>query len=134
MLLRIDNKKWTRPGGILEFAESMTECALREVKEESGLDVIIKVIIGTYTDPNIRVAYFDGEVRQECTLVYYGEAQNYDVSLDDKSSQFQWVPLDEVIELPLADSKKRRIKDVLNYIENGSRRMILNVRLCFLLP
>ena len=103
MLLRIDNKKWTRPGGTLEFAESMTECALREVKEESGLDVIIKDIIGTYTDPNIRVAYSDGEVRQECTLVYYGEAQNYDVSLDDKSSQFQWVPLDEVIELPLTE-------------------------------
>ncbi|MBR2261768.1 MAG: NUDIX domain-containing protein [Paludibacteraceae bacterium] len=124
MLHRKDNKKWTMPGGTLEFGESMTECALREVKEESGLDVIIKDIIGTYTDPNIRVAYSDGEVRQEFTIVYYGEALNYDVSLDDESNQFQWVPLDEVIGLPLADSQKRRIVDVLSYLETGSRRMI----------
>ena len=66
----------------------------------------------------------DGEVRQEFTIVYYGEALNYDVSLDDESSQFQWVPLDEVIVLPLADSQKRRIEDVLNYLKSGSRRMI----------
>lgn len=124
MLHRKDNKKWTMPGGTLEFGESMTECALREVKEESGLDVIIKDIIGTYTDPNIRVAYSDGEVRQEFTIVYYGEAVNYDVSLDDESSNFQWVPLDKVIGLPLADSQKRRIEDVLNYLESGLRQMI----------
>lgn len=75
----------------MEFGESLTDCALREVKEESGLDVTIKDIIGTYTDPNIRVAYSDGEVRQEFTIVYYGEASNYDVSIDDESSQFKWV-------------------------------------------
>lgn len=124
MLHRMDNKKWTMPGGTLEFGESMTECALREVKEESGLDVKILDIIGTYTDPNIRVAYSDGEVRQEFTIVYYGEALNYDVNLDDESSQFKWVPLDEIIGLPLADSQKRRIEDVLSYLDNGSRRMI----------
>ncbi len=124
MLHRKDNKKWTMPGGTLEFGESMTECALREVKEESGLDVTIKDIIGTYTDPNIRVAYSDGEVRQEFTIVYYGEARNYNVSLDDESSRFRWVSLDEVIRLPLADSQKRRIEDVLYYLETGSRRMI----------
>lgn len=124
MLHRKDNKKWTMPGGTLEFGESMTGCALREVREESGLDIEIKDIIGTYTDPNIRIAYSDGEVRQEFTIVYYGEAQNYDVSLDDESSQFQWVPLKDVIKLPLADSQKRRVEDVLRYLENGARRMI----------
>ena len=124
MLHRKDNKKWTMPGGTMEFGESLTDCALHEVKEESGLDVVIKGIIGTYTDPNISVAYSDGEVRHEFTIVYYGETLNYDVSLDDESSQFQWVPLDKVIGLPLAHSQKRRIEDVLNYLENGSRRMI----------
>ena len=123
MLHRKDNKKWTMPGGTLEFGESMTECALREVKEESSLDVKIIDIIGTYTDPNIRVAYSDGEVRQEFTVVYFGEALNYDVILDDESSQFKWISLDEAIGLPLADSQKRRIEDVLSYLKTGSRRM-----------
>lgn len=124
MLHRKDNKKWTMPGGTMEFGESLTDCALREVKEESGLDVEIKDIIGTYTDPNIRVAYSDGEVRQEFTIVYYGEALNYDVSLDDESSQFKWLSLDKVLELPLADSQRRRINDVIEYLNSCTRKMI----------
>lgn len=123
MLHRKDNKKWTMPGGTLEFGESMVECALREVKEESGLHVEIKDIIGTYTDPNIRVAYSDGEVRQEFTIVYYGEADNFDVKLDEESSDFVWMPLDAVKELPLADSQKRRIEDVIIYLESGKKAL-----------
>ena len=103
MLHRKDNKKWTMPGGTMEFGESMADCALREVKEESGLNVVIKDIIGTYTDPNIRVSYSDGEVRQEFTIVYYGEVQGYNVSLDEESSNYVWVSFDEVLKLPLAD-------------------------------
>ena len=124
MLHRRDNRKWTMPGGTMEFGESLTQCALREVREESGLEVTIRDIIGTYTDPDIRVAYSDGEVRQEFTIVYYGEAQGGDVRLDDESSRFSWVPLEEVTSLPLADSQKRRLEDIRRYLERGERHMI----------
>ena len=124
MLHRKDNKKWTMPGGTMEFGESMTECALREVKEESGLNVEIKDIIGTYTDPNIRVAYSDGEVRQEFTIVYYGEVQGYDVKLDEESSNYVWVSFDKVLELPLADSQRRRLIDVMAYLEKGKKALV----------
>lgn len=123
MLHRKDNKKWTMPGGTLEFGESMVDCALREVKEESGLSVEIKDIIGTYTDPNIRIAYSDGEVRQEFTIVYYGETKDFDVKLDEESSQFVWVSLDEVNDLPLADSQRRRIDDVIAYLNTGRKAL-----------
>ena len=124
MLHRKDNKKWTMPGGTMEFGESMTDCALREVKEESGLNVEIKDIIGTYTDPNIRVAYSDGEVRQEFTIVYYGEVQGYDVKLDEESSNYVWVSFDKVLELPLADSQRRRLIDVIDYLKNGKKGLV----------
>lgn len=124
MLHRKDNKKWTMPGGTMEFGESMTDCALREVKEESGLNVEIKDIIGTYTDPNIRVAYSDGEVRQEFTIVYYGEVQGYDVKLDEESSNYVWVSFDKVLELPLADSQRRRLIDVMDYLGNGKKALV----------
>lgn len=123
MLHRKDNKKWTMPGGTLEFGESMVDCALREVKEESGLSVEIKDIIATYTDPNIRVAYSDGEVRQEFTIVYYGETKDFDVKLDAESSQFVWIPLEEVNNLSLADSQRRRIADVITYLDTGIKKL-----------
>lgn len=124
MLHRKDNKKWTMPGGTMEFGESMTDCALREVKEESGLNVVIKDIIGTYTDPNIRVSYSDGEVRQEFTIVYYGEVQGYNVPLDEESSNYVWISFDRVLELPLADSQRRRLIDVMTYLENGRKALM----------
>jgi ADP-ribose pyrophosphatase YjhB (NUDIX family) len=39
MLRRIDTGKWWLPGGLLELGESLASTAIREVKEETGLDV-----------------------------------------------------------------------------------------------
>lgn len=118
MLHRKDNGKWTIPGRTMEFGESITECALREVKEECGLDVKIKGVIDTYTDPQVRIAYSDGEVRQEFTILYYGETEGYAVTLDDESSNYQWVALDRILDLPMADSQKRRVEDAIRYIQS----------------
>ena len=122
MLKRSDNKRWTMPGGTLDFGESLIECAIREVKEETGLDIEITDIIGTYTDPNIRVAYSDGEVRQEFTIVYAGKCTSKYVVLDEESTDYKWVPLCEVNSLELASSQKRRIADVLAFHTSGTKR------------
>ena len=121
MLHRADNNKWTMPGGTLEFGESLIECAIREVHEETGLDVVVQDIIGTYTNPNILVAYSDGEVRQEFTIVYYAEVNSDAVTLDSESSEYKWVSLQEVVSLPLADSQKRRLTDVVTYKNTGKK-------------
>ena len=123
MLKRSDNKKWTMPGGTLDFGESLTDCAIREVKEESGLDVEIVDVIGTYTDPNIVVAYSDGEVRQEFTIVYAGKFSGDKVVLDEESTDYKWVGFDEVANLELADSQKRRIADVIEYYKHGTKKL-----------
>ncbi|EDN65187.1 conserved hypothetical protein [Beggiatoa sp. PS] len=69
------------PGGTLEFGESLTDCAKREVKEEAGYDVNITHLIGTYTDPRVVVAYTDGEVRQEFTFLYAGKLSEVNLAL-----------------------------------------------------
>jgi hypothetical protein len=40
------------------------------VLEDTGLQIRITGLIGTYMDPHILTAYSDGEVRQEFTFVY----------------------------------------------------------------
>ena len=82
LLRRKDNDKWTMPGGTLDFGESLTYCGIREVREETGLQLRITGLIGTYTDPHILIAYSDGEVRQEFTFVYAAEIESGDLKID----------------------------------------------------
>jgi ADP-ribose pyrophosphatase YjhB (NUDIX family) len=36
-----ESRKWSLPGGTLEFGETLQDCIIREMKEETGLDVAI---------------------------------------------------------------------------------------------
>lgn len=121
LLKRADSSKWTMPGGTLEFGESLVDCAIREVREESGLDVKVTEVIGTYTDPNIKVEYSDGEVRQEFTIVFSGAVIGGNIVIDEESTDYKWVPLKQVDKLTLADSQRTRLKEVINYHHNGSK-------------
>lgn len=46
---RSDCEKWGFLGGMVEFGESVEEAAVREVKEESGLEVEITSLYGVYS-------------------------------------------------------------------------------------
>jgi 8-oxo-dGTP diphosphatase len=82
---------------------------------ETGLHIRITALIGTYTDPHILIAYSDGEVRQEFTFVYAAEIEAGDLKIDDESKEASWVSLTSAVELPLAESQRRRLKDVVEY-------------------
>jgi len=38
-------RHWSLPGGKLEFGETIKQCLMREVKEETGLDVAVKELL-----------------------------------------------------------------------------------------
>jgi ADP-ribose pyrophosphatase YjhB (NUDIX family) len=117
LLRRKDNDKWTMPGGTMDFGESLGECAVREVHEETGFEIELTGLIGTYTDPNILIAYGNGEVRQEFTLVYAAAIKAGELKIDDESKEAVWVSIEDALELPLADSQRRRLEDVPRYRE-----------------
>lgn len=61
---RRDFDCWGLPGGILELDESLPECAVREVREETGLDVEPVRLLGLYSSPDYDVTYPNGDRAQ----------------------------------------------------------------------
>ena len=65
---RGDSHKWGFPGGAIEPGETPEITAVREAKEETGLDVSVVRLIGVYTDSDI--TYPNGDRAQSIVIAY----------------------------------------------------------------
>ncbi|MGD1996233.1 MAG: NUDIX domain-containing protein [Anaerolineae bacterium] len=67
---RSDFPWWGLPGGILERGERLEDCLVREVKEETGLEVRPEHLVGVYSSPDFDVAYPNGDQVQQLTVCF----------------------------------------------------------------
>ena len=55
---RKDSGIWGFPGGGIDPGESIKECAIREIKEETGFDIHVERLLGVYSEPSSRLITF----------------------------------------------------------------------------
>ncbi|MFD1830561.1 NUDIX domain-containing protein [Streptomyces desertarenae] len=112
---RRDNDLWALPGGGMEMTDSLPGTAVREVKEETGLDVEITGLVGTYTDPRHVIAYSDGEVRRQFNVCFTARVTGGEPAISDESTELRFVPPGELDSLPMHHTQRLRLRHFLEH-------------------
>jgi ADP-ribose pyrophosphatase YjhB (NUDIX family) len=113
LIHKTDNNLWALPGGGHEIGESIVDTVVREVKEETGYDVEVETITGTYTNPGHVMAYDDGEVRQQFSIAFRARLIGGDAQTSSESSEVVWARPEEIDALQMHPSMRLRIRHAL---------------------
>jgi len=109
LIRRSDNGLWALPGGGQEIGEYIAETAVRETREETGIDVEVTGIAGIYSDPRHVVEYSNGEVRQQFSICFRARYIEGRPTLSDESTAVRWVRRDELDQMSIHPSNRLRI-------------------------
>ncbi|MET7947149.1 NUDIX domain-containing protein [Micromonospora sp. NPDC005324] len=109
LIQRTDNGLWALPGGAQDFGEYVADTAVRETREETGVEIEVTGVVGIYTNPNHVVEYSDGEVRQQFSICFRGRYVRGRTVTSSESSAVAWVERDELDGLSIHPSMRLRI-------------------------
>lgn len=110
--------KWTIPGGLVELGESAEQTVIREVREETNLEVekpeLIDVVNNVIVDEN-------DEIKYHFVIVdYFVKLEGGTLKAEDDAEELRWLPLDKVENYDLTKSfreffrRNRQILEKLN--------------------
>jgi ADP-ribose pyrophosphatase YjhB (NUDIX family) len=114
---KTDNDLWALPGGAMDIGESMADAVVREVKEETGIDVEVTGVVGIYSDPNHVMAYDDGEVRQQCSICFTTRMLGGELGTSSETKEVRFVDPADLDSLSIHPSMRLRID---HYLEHRS--------------
>jgi ADP-ribose pyrophosphatase YjhB (NUDIX family) len=70
LIQRSDNGHWSMPAGAMELGESIADCAVREVREETGLRALRVSAFALYTGPDRTHTNMYGHTYQVFTTAF----------------------------------------------------------------
>jgi len=104
---RPHGKMWSIPGGAQELGETVEEGAIREIMEETGLEIDLKGLVDVV---NVISNDEAGDVQFHYTLVdFYADWVSGEAVADDDVSAVKWVGLEEIQHIELRPVTRRII-------------------------
>lgn len=107
--LRTDTNTWGIPGGSMELYETIEETAVRELKEETGIDADKLELVSVLSGDEYYFEYPNGD--KMCTVIVLFKVLNFSGEIkvsDNESKELKFFPLDN---LPNMESRAQVIID-----------------------
>jgi 8-oxo-dGTP diphosphatase len=105
---------WALPGGFVEGGETVEAAAVREAREETGLEVSLTDLLYVYSDPRRDAR------RHTASVVFLGRTSGVPVGADDaaEARAFGWDELPS----PIAFDHAAILADARRFLLTGARR------------
>lgn len=85
---------WSIPGGLIKLGETAEEAAVREVKEETGLEVSIGAVAGIF---NVIIRDGESKIKYHYVIIdYFGEVIGGRLRPGTDVTEARWFELDEL--------------------------------------
>lgn len=98
---------WDIPGGKLEFAETLNESIIREIKEETNISIKVLKTIASTSSLNT------SKNKQFVTIIYLCEYRGGNVKIDNEHTDYKWINPKKALELPMVYYATKGIKAIL---------------------
>lgn len=104
---------WGIPGGLMELKESPEETAIREVYEETGLDISGLELLGVYSSSGKMSTAGNGDQYYPLTIAFVTAHYEGTLQVDpEESLDYKFFPLDRLPE-PFLANHLRIVKDFI---------------------
>jgi len=100
---RVDSGWYNLPGGGVEPDESVPEGLIREVREETGLEVAIGRLVGVYSKPQ----------KHEVVLTFEAQITGGSLAPSDEADRHDWADLAELKQMQILPKHLERVQDAL---------------------
>ena len=94
---RTDNGKWGLIGGLVEMNETYAQAALREIWEETGLEVKLDSFLGIFHNHNM--VWSNGDAAHVISAMFTARIVSGEPRIDEESYELRFFGKDEIPEL-----------------------------------
>jgi 8-oxo-dGTP diphosphatase len=111
LVKRADNGRWEIPGGVMGLDEGIHQALLREINEETGLNVQPGRLTGVYKNMSLGIV----------ALVFECTPTGGQLGTSDETAEVAWIEPDQLAHL-VGDRIRTRIEDALSALPMPAAR------------